>query len=564
MKLHFEHLQKLRTHADYLQDHLGLTDFFVVGGVVRDMLLGKQLDIVDVDLTMCGDPSNIWTEIKQTKDISTEDKSFDLFRTEKFGTITILSRDAGYEIKYEITPFREESGYSDFRHPEHIIWSDSLLADASRRDFTINAMYYTNLPLGGKKIMKDSEYDEALLLKSLDTDGYALIGGVLVLQSHDSIRDISSSGSLDTAALDAFCQTHTIDQKRLGGILRDPYKGLQDIVDGKIRAVGDPDKRFNEDALRILRAVRFQNILNFDSILDAEFDYEQQTRKSMKKYYYLVKQLSKERIHEEIKKVFSGPNPFGYVAVLDELNLLKYIFPGIFALKFLNQPMRYHPFDVYSHSILALYHLQSINVNYLVRLAMLYHDCGKVEQYYTHTLGLDRDERSFIYGGWLNHVHCGQDIAKDDLERIGFSNKEIAEIQWYIGYHMKPGEILFAKPENWIKKTRELYADGGYERVHNLLDICKGDRRGHFNPIQKPAINEIDKLYNILDNLKESEGQFTMSKMPINGDDIMKEFDLKPGKTVGEYMRRAYEWVLEDVQERNKSDAVIAFLRRLS
>jgi|GEM_PF-4509470 len=58
------------------------------------MLLGKQLDIVDVDLTMCGDPSNIWTEIKQTKDISTEDKSFDLFRTEKFGTITILSRDA--------------------------------------------------------------------------------------------------------------------------------------------------------------------------------------------------------------------------------------------------------------------------------------------------------------------------------------------------------------------------------------------------------------------------------------------------------------------------------------
>lgn len=282
----------------------------------------------------------------------------------------------------------------------------------------------------------------------------------------------------------------------------------------------------------------------------------------MKKYYFLVKQLSKERIHEEVKKVFSWPNPFGYVAVLDELNLLKFIFPGIAALKNLNQPMRYHPFDVYSHSILALHHLQSINTYYLVRIAMLYHDCGKLEQYYTHTLNLDRDERSFIYGGWLNHVNCGQEIAKEYLERIGFSNKEINEVQRYVAYHMKPGGILMSKPENRIKKMRELYASGGYEWVRNLLDICKGDRRGHFNPIQKPAINQVDKLYDILNNLKDSEGQFTMSRMAIDGNDIMKEFDCKPGKKVGEYMKKAYEWVLEDVKERNEREKIMHYLMK--
>ena len=67
-------------------------------------------------------------------------------------------------------------------------------------------------------------------------------------------------------------------------------------------------------------------------------------------------------------------------------------------------------------------------------------------------------------------------MVKEDLEKIGFGNKEIAEVMRYVGWHMKPGEILMSKKDNRKKKLRELYADGGYERVRNLLDICKGDR----------------------------------------------------------------------------------------
>jgi tRNA nucleotidyltransferase (CCA-adding enzyme) len=80
---------------------------------------------------------------------------------------------------------------------------------------------------------------------------------------------------------------------------------LQDIIQGKIRCVGKSEKRFTEDALRILRAIRFQNTLNFNSLLNAEFDFDKDTWLGMKKLYYLVKTLSKERIHEEVKKVLS-------------------------------------------------------------------------------------------------------------------------------------------------------------------------------------------------------------------------------------------------------------------
>lgn len=596
MNLYFRHIAQLDTHIRYLQDTVWVEDVFLVGWVVRDSIIWKKKKLLDIDLTMAWHPDVIWKGIqtkypKRKKEIDDNTDTIDMYRTEKFGTMTVIRTarwndetliseanqasalsvkqwgDINNVVKYEITPFREESGYSDARHPDSIVWSNSLLADAGRRDFTINAMYYSRaskvreLEEVGKA--REDEYEDVdieLLLKTLKSHWFAYLDTILIIQHHTIIEELLPNGKLSVEALHQFLQKNEITQE-IEWIIWDPYLWLQDIVDGRIRCVGSADKRFNEDALRILRAIRFQNTLNFDPDLDAEFDYEKETWKSMKKYYYLIKHLSKERIHEEIQKVFSGPNPFGYVAVLDELNLLKYIFPSVVHIKHLIQPVRYHPFDVYSHSLLALHYLQSINTNYLVRLAMLYHDVGKSEQYYTHTFGLDNDDRSYIYGGWLNHVNCGQDMAKEDLERVGFGRKEIEEVMWYIGQHMKPGEILMSKQDNRVKKMREIYTNGGYERTKNLLDICRGDRSGHFNPIQKPAIDGVLRLYEILDNLKESEGQFTMSKMDLDGNDLMQEFGLQPGRKIGELMKKAFEWVMEDIKGRNKKDKIIEKLR---
>ena len=389
-----------------------------------------------------------------------------------------------------------------------------------------------------------------------------MIDCILLLQDHQVIDILLPKGNLDKNEFEKFCKEQKIELEKIIWIIRDPYLWIQDIVDGKIRAVGKPDLRFTEDALRILRAVRFQNTLNFDSLLDTDFDYEKNTWKSMKKHYFLVKNLSKERIHDELKKVFSGPNPFAYIAILDELNLLKSLFPAIHAIKYLPQPVRYHPFDVYTHSLLALNFLQTINENYLVRMAMLYHDCGKLEQYHSHSFNLGEEERPFIYSGWLNHVNCGQDLAEEDLLRIGFTNKEISEIKWYIKNHMKPGEILMSKSDSWKKKIRELYSEVGYEQVFNLFDITRGDRAGHYNPVQKPQIDNVNALYEILDDLKNSEGQFTIDKMLVNGDDIMKRFELSPSPEVWVLIKKAFVRVLEDAPKRNNKEKIFRYLTK--
>jgi tRNA nucleotidyltransferase/poly(A) polymerase len=100
--------------------------------------------------------------------------------------------------------------------------------------------------------------------------------------------------------------------------------------------------------------------------------------------------------------------------LLDELNLLKFLFPALHANKYVEQPIRYHPFDVFVHILLTVKALQEINSDYLVRFAMLYHDVGKVDQYYTHSLALDREDIRKVFGTWLNHVNSGVDhVAKD-------------------------------------------------------------------------------------------------------------------------------------------------------
>ncbi len=510
---------------------------------------------------MCAEPDDLRTTLNAKLKKDELDK-ISLFRTEKYGTITIVRKDSKKTIMYEITPFREEGSYSDSRHPDEVQWSDNLVVDAGRRDFTINALYYSQISKPTKKSISKTEYKDEFITQTLKDNKFIVIDGFLVLQDHEIINDLLPKGNLDKNVFEKFCTDKSLESNTIIGIIRDPYLGIQDIIDGKIRAVGNPDLRFTEDALRILRAVRFQNTLNFDDLLEIDFDYEKNTWKSMKKHYFLVKNLSKERIHDEIKKVFSGPNPFAYIAILDELNLLKSLFPAIHSIKYLPQPVRYHPFDVYTHSLLALSFLQTINTNYLVRMAMLYHDCGKVEQYHSHSFNLGEEERPFIYSGWLNHVNCGQDLAEEDLTRIGFNSKEISEIKWYIKNHMKPGEILMSKPDSWKKKIRELYSEVGYEQVCNLFDITRGDRAGHYNPIQKPQIDNVNSLYDILDDLKNSEGQFTLDKMMVNGEDVMKRFELSPSPEVGFLLKKAFSWVMEDVPKRNNKEKIFKYLAK--
>lgn len=139
--LHFTNLNRLSEHHRYLKSILGQKEFFFVGGMMRDLLLDRETNLDDVDITLAGQPQDIKKIIH-----SSSDNHFSFFDTEKYGTMTIIPKDQlNTKIQYEITPFRTETTYSDARHPDEVTRSDSLLDDSQRRDFTINCMYYTKL-----------------------------------------------------------------------------------------------------------------------------------------------------------------------------------------------------------------------------------------------------------------------------------------------------------------------------------------------------------------------------------------------------------------------------------
>lgn len=255
----------------------------------------------------------------------------------------------------------------------------------------------------------------------------------------------------------------------------DPFLGIQDLEDGVIRAVGDAEKRMQEDALRILRGVRLANILN-QKLAQKGFDFQKETWAAMKKLSSLVPGLAKERLHQEIVKVFTEKNPFGWVALIDDLGLLSALFPALARNKYDEQPVRYHPFDTYTHILLTLWHLQQINDNYLVKLGMLYHDVGKKDQYAEYAKATTKEEMQEIHSSPANHVICGPIYAEADFRMLGFSNKEIEEIAMYVAQHMRPGQILMARSDNQVKRMRQMLSEFGYEKVKNLLDITKADR----------------------------------------------------------------------------------------
>ena len=131
--LFLQSLGQLDTHALALEKRIG-KPVFLVGGCVRDILLGLTTNPEDIDLTLAGDPKDIYQ--------NTDKAGFSHFMTEKYGTITLIDKRDGANTNYEITPFRTESSYGDKRHPDVVNRTDSLLLDAGRRDFTINAIYY--------------------------------------------------------------------------------------------------------------------------------------------------------------------------------------------------------------------------------------------------------------------------------------------------------------------------------------------------------------------------------------------------------------------------------------
>lgn len=292
---------------------------------MRDFLLGLEKKPTDIDFTMAGKPLDIYNQIDK--------EGIHHFMTEKFGTITLI-RD---EIQYELTPLRTESDYADNRHPGEIFRSNNLLLDSERRDFTINCIYYTNTPYHTSlselpKTSTDQNTDINCILSKF---GYVYLAdkATFVVQDHLIIEQLFAEGDFQEDAYKKWIKTLSTeavvgeregpkDPKCLRFVI-DPHQCIQDLDAKKLRAVGSAEKRFQEDALRILRALRFVNVCNQrlqnTDISLKLFDFEKETWQALRANKDLLQNIAKERIHDELVKVFSEGNPFAFVALVDEV-----------------------------------------------------------------------------------------------------------------------------------------------------------------------------------------------------------------------------------------------------
>lgn len=587
--LEINNLGLLEYHTKYLRKKFKNKDIFLVGGVIRDMFLDIEKSPKDIDLTMAGKPDEIYKKL---------DKTWVSSRiTEKFGTMTIIPNKSVKSkviksqkedlktwwpdgLKYELTPLRTEWWYEDFRHPWEINRSNDVLLDAQRRDFSINCIYYFhNYELSTKGKTKKNKWNlTGKMIDILSKNGRIYISNLelLILRDRELIWKVFDWGKLNK---DELLESMKWLESSLKGDIRhiiiDPFRWIQDLANKKIKTCWPAENRFTEDALRIIRALRFVSVLNEKLKKKYKkttnkwkenlglFDFDRDTRDNIKKHGKLVKNVAKERIKDEFLKVFKYGNSFGFVSLLDESGLLPILFPALAKTKNVHQPVRYHPFDIYAHTLLTLYELEKINSDYLVKLAVLYHDVWKVEQFDKYKDWLTKEEIRWILAGPYNHRRSSPVVAKKEFWELGFSSKELSDISRYIEEHHTPWEILDADVEKREKKMRRLLSDKWFDRVNNLLDICIADRLWQYNPLQNSSdISDVYQLRSILKKLHKEEWQFTMKNMKINWVQIMEEFNIEAGKLVWELLEKSFLWVINDIKNRNNKAIILEYIRK--
>jgi len=423
---------------------------YVVGGAVRDILMGKPT--YDWDFTTDATPAQI-LEIFP-----------DGFYDNKFGTVGVAVKDllAKYDLDkkdlsgiqenlpFEITTFRSESEYKDSRHPDKVQWGKTIEEDLKRRDFTSNAI--------------------------------ALDKNIKIV---------------------------------------DPFGGQEDIQKKLIRAVGDPDTRFSEDALRMMRAIRLSAELGFT--------IEENTLKAISKNWQLLNKISFERIRDEFLKILKSPFPADGIKLLFTSNLLGVILPELIATHDIVQA-GHHTKDVWNHSLDSLATCPSPDP--IVRLATLLHDIGKPLAF------RKKDDKITFYG----HEVVGERVARKIADRLKLSGKDKEKLLILIRYHM-----FVYNPEMSDAAIRRFIRKVGKENINDMIMLRIGDRLGGGSRATSWRLREF----------QERIGKVLYTPMQINdlkvdGRDVMKILGIKPGPEVGRILQKLFEEVLEDSQKNQR------------
>lgn len=420
---------------------------YVVGGAVRDLLLNKHP--TNWDFTTNAAPTEILKLFPQA------------YYNNIYGTVSLPVNKESTIL--EITPFRKEGDYQDFRHPKKIEWAKTIEEDLARRDFTINAIAYD-----GKKLV-------------------------------------------------------------------DPFNGQSDLRGKLIKAVGDPDKRFKEDSLRLIRAIRFASELGFL--------IEENTRQSIEKNASLITKISWERIRDEFLKILASDNPAEGILFLRNTKLLSYILPELDYCFSIPQksPKRHHIYDVGTHLVMSLKHCHLKDP--ITRFATLLHDIGKAETF-------NKDEKTGLIT-FYNHEIVGKKLAEKIARRFRLSNKQKEKLVRLVAYHQ------FSVSEKQTDKAiRRFIRNVGKEYLQDMLSLREADRIGSG---AKPTSWRFELFKKRL--IEVQKVPFKITDLKINGHDVMNILGIKPGPKVGKVLKKIFEQV-EEGKLKNERELLLKEVER--
>lgn len=305
--------------------------------------------------------------------------------------------------------------------------------------------------------------------------------------------------------------------------LIDNYGGIEDIKNKVIRCVGEPSMRFCEDALRMLRAVRFSAVL--------DFEIETESLRAIRKYGVLIKKVSAERIHEELNKILMSDRP-ERIKLLHETGLMKYIMPELDTCFSVEQKNKYHIYNVGDHITAAV---SNTPPDLVLRWAALFHDIGK-----PCCQSVDQSGIIHFYGHHRESVR----IANDIMHRLHFDSSSIKDICTLVENH----DVRIDPSPPAVK---HMLARTGEEIFEKLLILQEADNRGKNPKYLDEKMRRINFVRSIFRRIIEENQPYKVSDLVVNGRDLIK-LGFRAGREIGDTLRILLDEVLIDPSLNNR------------
>lgn len=317
----------------------------------------------------------------------------------------------------------------------------------------------------------------------------------------------------------------TINAMALDQNIIDPFNGRVDLEKKIIRAVGDADKRFSEDALRLIRAIRFASQLGFT--------IEEKTWQAIIKNKDLLKMISWERIRDELLKIVVVDFAEEGIRMLKSSGLLEVVLPEVIPSFGIEQAGEKHDrtYDIGEHLILTMKHIPSADP--IVKLAGLLHDVGKPK-----TLKIKDGNTTFYH-----HEHVGAVIVKEIAQRLRLSKKDSDKLFKLVRFHMFPVD-----ERQTDSALRRFIKNVGVENIDDMLALREGDRIG--GGTANATSWRLEQFKGRIQKLLISP--FTVKDLKVNGKDVMETLKISPSRKVGEILNKLFAEILKENNKNNR------------